>query len=73
MPKLSKRSEGQKRYWEQAALSIQQTMYYLGMGRSKVNELIKRGDLESFKIDGARRVIKESADRLIEQNMTTSK
>ncbi len=38
------------------ALTVEMTAHVLQLGRSKVYELIRRGDLPSVQIDGSRRV-----------------
>lgn len=37
-------------------LTVPETAAALGIGRSKVYELIKRGDLRSIRLDGSRRI-----------------
>jgi excisionase family DNA binding protein len=46
-------------------LKVSDVMERLQLGKSKVFELIATGELESLKIDGARRVTEEAVDDFI--------
>jgi excisionase family DNA binding protein len=46
-------------------LKVADVMERLQLGKSKVFELLARGELESIKIDGARRVPEEAVDDFI--------
>lgn len=44
----------------------------LGICRSKAWELVARGDLESLKIDGSRRVTRQAIEAYVERRLTES-
>ncbi len=48
-------------------LKVADVMERLQLGKSKVFELLATGELESLKIDGARRVPEEAVDDFIEK------
>lgn len=50
---------------EQKLLKVADVCERLGMGKSKVFEFIATGELESLKIDGARRVPEDAVDDFI--------
>jgi excisionase family DNA binding protein len=51
----------------QKLLRVGEAADRLGLGKTKVWELVARGDIDSVKIDGARRISERAVDEYIEQ------
>jgi excisionase family DNA binding protein len=54
-------------------LKVSDVMERLQLGKSKVFELLAAGELESLKIDGARRVTEEAVDDFIKRRQDEAK
>lgn len=52
---------------EPVLVSIREAGHILGIGRSKIYELLGQGDLESVKLDGRRLVVMASIKELIQK------
>lgn len=50
---------------EQLLYRVRETARVLALGESKVWELVARGEIESLKIDGARRISRQAIERYI--------
>jgi len=57
----------------QTLLKVTDVMERLQLGKSKVFELLARGELESIKVDGARRVPEEAVDDFIAKRRAEAK
>jgi excisionase family DNA binding protein len=54
-------------------LTVADACKRLKMGKSKVWEFIARGELESLKLDGSRRITEEQLQAFIERRTSASK
>jgi excisionase family DNA binding protein len=54
-------------------LKVREAADRLGLGKSKVFELIARGELDSVKIDGARRISERAIDEFIASREAAAK
>lgn len=54
-------------------LTVADVCKRLRMGKSKVHEFIARGDLESLKLDGARRITEEQLQAFIARQLEAAK
>lgn len=50
------------------AMSILQACHFVGLGKTKMQELINRGDVATAKVDGRTLVLTDSVVALVERN-----
>lgn len=73
-PRVSHQSsDANERHTDPLTVTVNEASRLLGVGRTKVNELMRAGDLESFMIGRRRLITMESIRRLVARRLADAR